>query len=146
MNHLPGDPEGKLAGGQQANPLASGEHRGGELRAGPHQVLAVVDDDQHRLFLQRADHGVVQREIVRNVTQAKRTGHRARDQRRVADRGQVDEGHPADQLHRDALRDRPATATRVLPIPPGPVIVTSGAAASAATIASAPRGRGPPAA
>ena len=102
---------------------AGGQQRG-HVGRGRQHLLEVVQHQQHRPAPQPVDEQVEHRPAALRPD-AERGRDRARHLSRVGDRGQVDEPHPVVRCRPRTAGPRTSSASRVLPIPPGPTSVTS---------------------
>ena len=111
-----------VAARRQHAQVGAGLQQFGEQRCGGDHLLAIVQDQQEVAVAE----GVVQQadqRLAGHLRQRQRLGERRADERRVGDRGQIDEGDVVAVAAR--CRAASASASRVLPIPPGPISVRS---------------------
>jgi hypothetical protein len=90
---LPGDAQGLAAGGQDLQARAGAEQGVGERRAGPEQVLAVVQHQQEAAGAERVAHRREQR-AAGLLLDAHRRRDGLRHERRVRQRRQLHRPHP----------------------------------------------------
>ena len=100
----------------------------GHVRRGLQHLLAVVEDEQQPLAGEVSGQRVAQR-LPGDLPHAERGGNRRYDERRIGQRREIDEEDAIGITDR-APRRRLSSASRVLPVPPGPVSVTSRAPSS----------------
>ena len=119
---LPADPQRFPASDQQARTGAGSRHRLGQLGRRPDDVLSVVEYHQHGPDADRVDQGGEHRPS-RLFADAQNGGHRARHQLRIG-HGASSTSHTPSSARSSACAAT-CSASRDLPIPPGPVIVIS---------------------
>ena len=97
VGHLAVDPQGLSTGRENAKPRQSRRQRGGEIGDGGHDVLAVVDHEQHIAFGEPARERVLVG-LPTRPRQPELDGHLGRDEICRPQRAEPNDGHAAREV------------------------------------------------